>query len=85
MEAQRTRAMFIASLRRVADALERGEPVRIQVASQRLLVPVTASLSIEHEVEGAEEELEFQLSWRNDGAPSAPRARKATTSLKRKI
>lgn len=74
--------MFIATLRRVADALERDEPVRIQVASKRLLVPTTARLSIEHEVEGAHEELEFQLSWRNDTNHTAPRARKATARLK---
>ena len=48
-------ADFVATLRRVADALERGESVRIQVAGRRFTVPASAALSIEHEVEGGEE------------------------------
>ena len=56
---------FIETLRRLADALERGESFRIQVASQRFVVPADARLSIEHEVSGDEEELELQLTWRS--------------------
>lgn len=56
---------FVATLRRVADALERREAVRIQVASQRFVVPKDALLSIEHEVEGDDEELELQLKWKS--------------------
>jgi amphi-Trp domain-containing protein len=56
---------FAETLRRVADALERGEAVRIQVAGKRFTVPATASLSIEHEAEGGAEELELQLKWRS--------------------
>jgi len=52
---------FVESLRRLADALESGEPFRIQVAGKRFTVPKGASLSIEHEVEDGDEELEFQL------------------------
>jgi amphi-Trp domain-containing protein len=58
-----TTATFVESLRRLADALERGEPFRIQVAGKRFVVPQGAALSIEHEVEGDDEELEFQLRW----------------------
>ncbi len=54
---------FVATLRRVADALEAGEPWRIQVANQRFTVPVDATLSIEHEVSDGAEELELQLKW----------------------
>lgn len=56
-------ARFIETLRRVADALERGEGFRIQVGNARLSVPAGARLSIEHEREGDENELELQLSW----------------------
>lgn len=56
---------FVATLRRVADAIERGEAVRIQVAGKRFTVPASASLSIEHEAEGGDEELELQLRWKN--------------------
>jgi amphi-Trp domain-containing protein len=56
---------FVATLRRVADALEKGEAVRIQVLNRRFTVPADAELSIEHEAEGGEEELELQLRWRS--------------------
>ncbi len=59
-----TRQSFVETLRRVADALEKGEGVRIQVAGKRFTVPADAALSIEHEAEGGEEELELQLRWR---------------------
>lgn len=58
-------ADFVATLRRIADCLEGDETVRIQVLGKRFRVPKTASLSIEHEVEGDEEELELQLRWKN--------------------
>ncbi len=58
-----TTETFVATLRRLADALERGEPFRIQVASARFTVPGDAKLSIEHEVAEGEEELELQLRW----------------------
>ena len=54
---------FIATLRRVADALESNEPVRIQVLGKRFTVPSTATFSIEHEVDGGEAELELQARW----------------------
>ncbi|WAS89864.1 amphi-Trp domain-containing protein [Nannocystis punicea] len=55
---------FVETLRRLADAIERGETFRIQVAGARFGVPRDAALSIEHEVSGDEEELELQLRWR---------------------
>lgn len=58
-------ARFVETLRRVADALEAGEPFRIQVANARFTVPKDAELSIEHEAEGGAEELELQLRWRS--------------------
>jgi len=58
-----TTASFVDNLRRLADALEHGEPFRIQVAGHRFVVPADAKLSIEHEVQDGTEELEFQLRW----------------------
>lgn len=55
---------FIKKLRRVADALERGEPVRLQVGGERLLIPADAVFNIEHERERGLEEVEFQFRWR---------------------
>ncbi len=57
-----TRA-FITKLRRLADALERGDAFTISVAGEAVRVPVAAVVSIEHEREGRAEELEFQLKW----------------------
>jgi amphi-Trp domain-containing protein len=56
-------ADFAAKLRRLADALEQGQPFTIQVANERFTVPASAGISIEHERSEAGEELEFQLKW----------------------
>lgn len=58
-----TTETFVETLRRLADALEAGEPFRIQVAGKRFTVPASAVLSIEHEVTDGEEEVELQLRW----------------------
>ncbi|HEV2754966.1 MAG TPA: amphi-Trp domain-containing protein [Actinomycetota bacterium] len=59
-------AEVVAKLRRLADALESGSPFRIQVAGERIHVPVRAEFSIEHERGDDEEEVEFQLKWSLD-------------------
>ena len=59
-------AEFVGKLRRLADALEKGERFEIQVAGERIYVPVRAEFNVEHEREGSEEELEFQLKWTNE-------------------
>lgn len=55
---------FVARLRRLADALESGQPFRIQVAGKRIYVPRRAEFSVEHERGSEEEEVEFQLKWK---------------------
>ena len=55
----------VAKLRRLADCLESGKPFTIQVAGERIRVPATAAFTVEHEREGADEELEFQFTWSN--------------------
>ena len=57
------RAQFVAKLRRFADALEEGKAFTIQVAGERLRIPADAAFGIEHEREGGESELEFQIRW----------------------
>ncbi|OMH25956.1 amphi-Trp domain-containing protein [Motiliproteus sp. MSK22-1] len=57
---------FVAKLRRLADSLENGEKFEIQIAGERIYVPVRASYSIEHERENSEEEIEFQIKWSNE-------------------
>jgi amphi-Trp domain-containing protein len=58
-------ADVVAKLRRLADALERDESFRIQIAGERFRVPKHAEFSVEHERDGDEEEVEFQLRWTN--------------------
>jgi amphi-Trp domain-containing protein len=54
---------FIEKLRRLADALEQGQRFEIQIAGERISVPVRATYNIEHEREGGDEEIEFQIKW----------------------
>lgn len=56
---------FVSKLRRLADALEFGEKFEIQIAGERIYVPVRAEYNIEHERNGTEEEIEFQIKWSN--------------------
>jgi amphi-Trp domain-containing protein len=56
---------FVSKLRRLADALETGQRFEIQVAGERVYVPARAEFNVEHEREGNEEEIEFQLKWTN--------------------
>ncbi len=59
-------ADVVAKLRRLADALEKGDSFRIQIAGERFRVPKRAEFSIEHERGDDEEEVEFQLKWSLD-------------------
>jgi len=61
---------MVAKLRRLADALESGEPFRIQIAGERVRVPTRAEFSVEHERGEDEEEIEFQFKWELDDEPS---------------
>jgi amphi-Trp domain-containing protein len=53
----------VAKLRRLADALEKQQPFRIQIAGERIRVPARAEFSVEHERGEDEEEIELQLKW----------------------
>ena len=54
---------FIEKLRRLADALESGQRFEIQIAGERISVPVRATYNIEHERGDDAEEIEFQIKW----------------------
>lgn len=54
---------FVNKLRRLADSIEQGKPFRIQVAGERISIPATAVINIEHERGKTVEEVEFQLKW----------------------
>jgi amphi-Trp domain-containing protein len=57
------KAEFVAKLRRLADAVERGERFVIRIAGERVAVPARAAFTVEHERSGDEEEIEFQIRW----------------------
>lgn len=57
-------ADFVAKLRRLADAIENGTQFEIQIAGERIYVPVRAAFTIEHEKSDEEEEIEFQIKWK---------------------
>lgn len=61
-----TDAQFVEKLRRLADAIETGNKFEIQIAGERVYVPVRATYSIEHEREDGEEEVEFQIKWETE-------------------
>ncbi len=58
-------AEFAAKLRRLADALENGKRFIITIAGERISVPSRAVFNVEHEREGKNEEIEFQIKWTN--------------------
>ncbi len=57
---------FVDKLRRFADSLESGSKFEIQIAGERIYVPVRAVFNIEHERDGDEEEIEFQIKWKTE-------------------
>ncbi len=66
IEKSYTTSQFVAKLRRLADALEKEKRFNIQIAGERIYVPAKAIFNIEHEREGKNEEIEFQIKWEND-------------------
>ena len=54
---------FIQKLRRLADSLETGKRFEIEIAGERISVPVRATYNIEHERGEGAEEIEFQIKW----------------------
>lgn len=57
---------FVKKLRRLADCIEQGQRFQIQVAGERIFIPATVVINIEHERDDSSEEVEFQLKWALD-------------------
>ena len=66
IEKSYSKTEFVAKLRRLADDLENGDQFEIQIAGERIYVPVRATYNIEHERDDSEEEIEFQIKWTNE-------------------
>lgn len=58
-----SKAEFVAKLRRLADAIKNEERFEIQIAGERIYVPIRAEFTIEHERSKTEEEIELQIKW----------------------
>ncbi|MCJ7601794.1 MAG: amphi-Trp domain-containing protein [Desulfobulbaceae bacterium] len=56
---------FVSKLRRLANCLEQGKRFSIQIAGEKIRVPQDAIFNIEHEREGGNEEIEFQIKWKS--------------------
>jgi amphi-Trp domain-containing protein len=54
----------VAKLRRLAEALENGEPYEIQIDNKRIYVPADASVEFELEHDGEEMELAVEVKWK---------------------
>ncbi len=54
---------FVKKLRRLADCIEQGQRFQIQVAGERVSIPATFIINIEHERSDSSAEVEFQLKW----------------------
>jgi amphi-Trp domain-containing protein len=54
---------FVKKLRRLADCIEQGRRLQIQVAGERISIPSTAIINIEHERGTSSQEVEFQFKW----------------------
>jgi len=65
-EKEYPKADFVAKLRRLADAIESGSQFDIQIAGERIYVPVRATFTIEHERSHDGEEIEFQIKWQHE-------------------
>lgn len=63
IEKSYSKSEFVAKLRRLADAIENDDRFEIQIAGERIYVPVRAIYNIEHEREDDMEEIEFQIKW----------------------
>lgn len=57
------RRQFVEKLRRLADCIEKGKRFQIQIAGERVSVPASAVINIEHERSTSGEEIEFQMKW----------------------
>ena len=59
--------LFVSKLRRLADCIEQSKRFEIHLAGEKISIPPTAIVSIEHERGASEEEIEFQIKWPLEG------------------
>ena len=65
IEKSYTKEEFVEKLRRLADSIESGDNFRISIAGEAIYVPDRATFTIEHERGDGENEIEFQIKWKD--------------------
>lgn len=63
---------FATLLKRIAKSVQSGKPISIAVRREKIKIPSTAKMSIEHERSGKNEEIELQFTWKRE-APKKTR------------
>ncbi|MEX1001357.1 MAG: amphi-Trp domain-containing protein [Crocinitomicaceae bacterium] len=66
VEKKYAKSEFVDKLRRLADSIEKGENFRISIAGEPIYVPDRAEFTIEHERGDGENEIEFQVKWKDE-------------------
>ena len=66
IEKSYSKSEYVAKLRRLANAIENDDRFEIQIAGERIYVPIRAVYNIEHERGDEEEEIEFQIKWSHE-------------------
>lgn len=61
-----TTSEFVSKRRRLADSLETGKKLEIQISGVRIYVPARAEYNVDHEREGDSEEIELQIKWTHE-------------------
>jgi len=59
------KSYIVSLLRRLADDLENNKSSKVQVLNKRFTIPKDVELSLEHEIEDGESELEIKFEWKN--------------------
>lgn len=70
-------AGFVAELRRLVDALEKGEAFTTQVDGGDVTLPEAAQFSVAHERKDGEAAPEFQITWTMTDADDEPEDERA--------
>jgi amphi-Trp domain-containing protein len=73
LQAVYSKKALAGKLRRFADALDDDRPCVFQIKGVRVVIPVDASVKMEYEREGRQEEIEIDVEWiRPKGASGRP-------------
>jgi amphi-Trp domain-containing protein len=67
LQATYSKKALAGELRRLAYAFANGRPCVFLIKGVRIVIPVHASVTMEYEREGRQEEMEIEVQWRRAG------------------